>query len=183
MSKYVKDLISKDLAQRLRGVDDALLVNVIGLDSDQSFTLRKQLREKNISLLVVKNSMARRATEGTQLAPAFEGADGSLAVVWGGEDFISLVKEITKLDKDDAYKAFETRGGVMDGERLSPERVKEISKWPNRQEQLSILVGQILSPGAKLSSQLLAPGGLLVSQLDKKAEGEGEGEGEATSEG
>ena len=67
-----------------------------------------------------------------------------------------------------------SRGGVMDGEKLSPERVEEISKWPNRAEMLSILSGQLLSPGAKLSSQLLGPGGLLASQIEKKGKEEEE---------
>ena len=51
----------------------------------------------------------------------------------------------------------------------SAERVAEISKWPNRAEQLSILSGQILSPGANLSAQLKGPGGLLASQIEKKS--------------
>lgn len=174
MSKYVKDLLSQDLSKRLDGVEDALLVNVIGMSANESVLLRRQLREKNISLMVVKNSLAKRATEGTPLSPAFEGAEGTLAIVWGGEDFISLTKEVSALDKGADFEAFETRGGVMDGEALTADKVKEISKWPNREEQLSILVGQLLSPGASLQSQLTAPGGLLVSQLDKKAEGDEE---------
>jgi ribosomal protein L10 len=169
MSKYVKDLLTKDVSQRLQGVDDALLVDVIGMDANRSVSLRRKLREKNISLLVVKNSLARRATEGGPLAPAFEGSRGSLALVWGGEDFISLAKTIAELDKSTEFEHFKTRGGVMDGESLSPEKVKEISKWPNRAEQLSILSGQILSVGARLLSQINAPGGLLLSQIDKKA--------------
>ncbi len=169
MSRYVKDLITKQLSDRLEGVDDAVLVNVVGLDANQSVVLRKQLREKEISLMVVKNSLARRATEGTPLAPAFEGVEGTLAVVWGGEDFVSLVKEVAKLDKDTEVEAFEARGGVMDGEQLTADRVREISKWPNREEQLSILVGQMLSPGADLLSQLESPGGALASQLEQKA--------------
>lgn len=170
MSKYVKDLVAKEIAGHLTGVDDALLVNVVGLDANQTVVLRKQLREKNIRLLVVKNSMAKRATEGTPLAAAFEGAEGTLAMVWGGEDFISLAKEIVALDKSKEFDKFEARGGVMDGEQLTAERVKEISKWPNREEQLSLLVGQILSPGANLVSQLLGPGGVLAGQIEKKAE-------------
>jgi ribosomal protein L10 len=130
------------------------------------------LREKDIELLVVRNSLAKRATEGTPLAPAFEGVEGTLAVVWGGEDFISLIKEVTKLDKSKDYEEFEARGGVMDGEQLSADRVREISKWPNREEQLSIVSGQILSPGAELASQLVAPGGALASQIEKKSEEE-----------
>ena len=38
----------------------------------------------------------------------------------------------------------------MDGEQLDADRVKEISKWPSRTEQLSLLVGQILGPGGQL---------------------------------
>jgi ribosomal protein L10 len=114
--------------------------------------------------------MARRATEGTSLAPAFEQAEGTLAVIWGGEDFISLVKEVSRLDKSTQYEHFKARGGVMDGERLSAARVLEIAKWPNRLEQLSILSGQILAPGARLVSQVLAPAGAVASQIEKKSE-------------
>ena len=83
---------------------------------------------------------------------------------------ISLAKEVMSLHDDKEFEAFEARGGVMEGEPLTAERVKEISKWPNRQEQLSILSGQILAPGANLSSQLIGPGGALASQIEKKAE-------------
>jgi large subunit ribosomal protein L10 len=122
--------------------------------------------------MVVKNSLAARATEGTVLAPAFEGATGTLAVVWGAEDIVSLAKQITKLAADPAYPKLETRGGVMEGGALTAQGVDQISKWKSRTEQLSVLVGQILSPGSKLSSQLRGPGGKLASQIKKKGEGE-----------
>lgn len=171
MSKFVKNLLARDVANRLEGVDDAVLVNVVGMGANESVVLRRQLREKDIRLLVVKNSLAKRATEGTSLAPAFEGVEGTLAVVWGGEDFISLVKEVVRLHNSKAFAKFEARGGVMDGEQLTADRVKEISKWPNRLEQLSILSGQVCAPGAQLASQLLAPGGALASQIEQKADG------------
>jgi ribosomal protein L10 len=81
MSKYVKDLVAKEIAGRLNGVDDALLVNVVGLDANKTVVLRKQLREKDIHLMAVKNSLAKRATEGTPLAAAFECIEGTLAMV------------------------------------------------------------------------------------------------------
>jgi ribosomal protein L10 len=170
MSKYVKDLVVNDLKRRLDGVENCLVANVIGLDSAQTYKLRKRLRDKDIRVLVVKNSLARRATEGSALAPGFEGLGGSSAVVWGSEDFVSLVKEIVELDGNDDFKAFETRGGVMDGESLTPARVKEISKWPSRAEQLSILSGQLTAPWRDLQSQLTGSGGKLASQIKQKAE-------------
>jgi large subunit ribosomal protein L10 len=175
MSKYVKDLITQDLKKRLDGVTDALVVDVIGIENNKAVELRKRLRQKKINLLVVKNSLARRATEGTTLAPAFEGAEGRMALVWGGEDIISLAKEIIAIVDKKEFEPFAPKGGVMDGQRLSGPQVKEVSKWPSRAEQLSILVGQILGPGAKLSAQLLGPGGKLNSQIKKKGEGAEQG--------
>ncbi len=183
MSKYVKDLVSKQIAHRLDGVGDALLVNVVGLDAGKTFVLRRRLREKNIQLMVIKNSLARRATEGTPLAAAFQGVEGTLAMVWGCEDFVSLSKEITALDGSAEFPTFQTRGGVMDGEHLTAERVKAVSLWPSRQEQIRILLGQILSPGANLASQLLAPGRKLASQIEEKSKGEAGDEADAKPEG
>jgi large subunit ribosomal protein L10 len=183
MSKFVKDLITKDLRNRLDGVDDALLVDVIGLENNKNVALRQRLRKKNIQLLVVKNSLARRATEGTRLASAFESTGGTLALIWGGEDIIALAKEVIKISEEKEYEKFTPKGGVMDGQALAAEQVKLVSKWPSRQEQLSILSGQILSPGAKLSSQLLGMGAKLASQIKKKSEAaEGSEATEATSE-
>ena len=172
MSKKVKELVTNTFKSRLDGVDDCLVADVIGLDANSAVKLRKQLREKNIHLMVVKNSLARRATEGTSLAPAFEGLGGTACVVWGAEDFVSLVKEVVDLDKSDEFEVFKARGGVMDGEQLSPEKVKEISKWPNRLEQLSILSGQITSGWTTLQSQLTGPGGQLASQVEQKSKDE-----------
>jgi ribosomal protein L10 len=172
MSKQLKDMIASEIRKRLDGVNDALLVNVIGLNSSNTFNLRKELRSKNINLLVVKSSLAKRATEGTALAPAFDGSEGSLAVVWGAEDFVSLAKELVLLHKKPEFEKFTAKGGVMEGEKLSPEKVTEVSKWPNRAGQISIVMGQVLSPGSKLLSQITGPGGKLLSQVKKKSEGE-----------
>lgn len=171
MSKFVKELLTKDLQNRLEGVEDCVLADVIGMDANTTTTLRRRLREKGIGMMVIKNSLAKRATEGTSLQNAFEGLAGTHAVLWGAEDFVSLVKEVSDLDKDEeAFEKFEARGGVMDGEQLTPERVTEISKWPSRAEQLSMLVGQILGPGGTLAAQLNGPGGTLVGQIKSKSE-------------
>ena len=170
MSKYLKQLMTDDLKTRLEGVSDALVVDVIGMEANANVELRRELRQKNMQLMVVKNSLARRATEGTGLAPAFEGSTGTMAVVWGGEDVVSLAKEVMRLADEDKYQPFAPKGGVMDGNPLTSSDVRDVSKWPSREEQLSLLVGQILGPGATLSAQLLASGNNLASQVKQKGE-------------
>jgi len=171
MSKYVKDLVTRDIKRRLDGVDDAVLVSYVGMDANTTNELRGELDKKDIKMMIVKNSLAIRATEGTQLAAAFEGATGQVGVCWGSTDFVSLVKELVRLDKDkDKFAKFIADGGVMDGEKLDADGVKAVSKWPSREEQISLLVGQILGPGSQLSAALLGPGKMLNSQIKQKGE-------------
>lgn len=173
MSKYVKELVTRDIKRRLEGVDDAVLVSCVGMDANTTNELRGELGQKDIHMLVVKNSLARRATEGTQLAAAFEGASGQIGVCWGASDFVSLVKEVVRLDKDsEKFDKFVADSGVMDGEKLDADGLKAVSKWPSREEQISMLVGQILGPGSQLSGALLGPGRTLNSQIKQKSEEE-----------
>ncbi|MGD0899684.1 MAG: 50S ribosomal protein L10, partial [Thermoguttaceae bacterium] len=174
-----KNLVVEDIRQRLGSVQDALLVDVIGLDGNSNHRLRSTLRSKNINVLVVKNSLAARAMAGTPLAGMFDGVAGTAAVCWGSDDIVSLAKEITRLISAGQFAAFQARGGIMDGEQMPPERVAAVAKWPSRTEQLSILMGQVLSPGAMLASQLISVGGALASQISERGKGEEPEAGEA----
>ena len=177
MSKYVKNLLADEIKDRLKDVEDAIIVDVIGMDSDATFRIRKLMREKGINMLAVKRSIASRATEESSLRPLFTEKQGSVAVVWGCEDFVSLAKEVVAVTKlEDEFPKFELKGGVMDGERLDAKGVSAVSKWPSRQEQISMLVGQILGPGSQLSAQLKGAGSKLAGQIKKLVEDK---EGEA----
>ena len=125
MSKFVKDLIterpassgwtaSSDAAPGQCGRPDA---------TTRTSACGSELRQKNIKLLVIKNSLARRATEGTRLAPAFEGSEGTLAVVWGGETSSRWPRKSCGLPGDKEFEPFAARGGVMDGAKLAAEEV------------------------------------------------------------
>ncbi len=179
MSKYVKNLIADHLRHHLQGVNDALLVNVVGLDANANNRLRTELQAKNIHLMVVKNSLAARAAEGTPLSPMFEGLTGTAAVCWGGEDIVTLAKEVVRLAKDEQYAPLEPRGGVMDGQRLSTAQVAEVSTWPSRPELLSIVAGQIVGVASQVASQLVGPANEVASQIEKLIERQ---DGEAEQE-
>jgi len=174
MSKYVKQLITDGIRKRLDGVHYLMLVGLSGVDANANKNLRAALAAKGIELMVIKNSLARRATEGTDLATAFDKMDGAYALCWGASDVVALAKELVKLAKDKAYKGFEIKGAVMDGEALNSTQAVEVSKWPTREEQISLLIGQIVGVGSRLSAQLVAMGGALASQIAQLGEGKEE---------
>jgi large subunit ribosomal protein L10 len=159
MSKELKNMTVEEYSRRLKGVNDAVLVNVIGMDSLSTFNFRKELRAKNLSLLVVKGSLAKRATEGTSLVSAFEGVSGSLAVVWGGDDLF-LWRKNCRIKKP-AYEKCKSRW--RDGRREAfPEK---LAKSNGRTGPANRPLGSTdPRPGANLLSQIM-PGGLLMSQV------------------
>ena len=170
MSKFVKQLVTDDIAKRLKGVPYLMLVGLTGVNANNNKNLRATLADKGIHLLVVKNSLARRATEGTPLEAAFQNMTGAYAICWGATDIVTLAKELVKLTKDKALQGFEIRGALLEGEALGAAQAIEVSKWPTREEQIAIVLGQILSVGAKLSGQFIAFGGKLASQIEKIAD-------------
>lgn len=173
MSKYVKEMMTDQLVSKWDSVGELVLVSLVGMEANDTVALRKRLREKKIHLMMVKNSLARRATEGTALAPAFEGAKGSQAVVWGGDDIVALAKEVIAVAETPQFKLFAPTGGVVDGQKIDAAGVKAVSKWPSRGELLSTISGQLLGPAMTLSAQLLGPAKLLASQIKKMGEEEG----------
>lgn len=179
MSKQMKSMLVDDLKGRLGGVGDLIVVSLGRLDAQKTTQLRQSLRKKKIQLQLVKNSLARMATSGTPLAPAFEKAEGMLAIAWGGEDVVDLAKELDRLAGLKDFEGFECRGGALDGARLESGDVKKVAKWPTRTEQLSLLSGQISSLGATLSGQILSAGGGLAGQIKSRVEDLEKADGEA----
>lgn len=178
MSKFVKNIITEDLKKRLDGVENAFLVNLVGMEVNDSNALRAALAEKGVKVMVVKNSLAARACADTPLAAAFNGLTGNAALCWGASDIVALAKEVVKATKEKQFSKFSLLGGVMDGEAFAADQAVEISKWPSREEQIAILLGQITGVAAGLSSQLLSGGANLASQIKQRWDGDEEASAE-----
>ena len=182
MSKYVKGLLTEHVRQQLTGVDNALLVRMIGVSANMNGQIRSELVTRGVHVLYVKNSMARRACEGTGLEGLFDNLSGPVAVCWGAEDVVSLAKEVVGLAQDkrfapDKKKAapgtgFLIAGGIMNGQPMSAEMVAEVSKWASREETISMVIGQAVGAGANLIAGILGAGGTLVGQIRSKGEGD-----------
>ncbi|MDR2641887.1 MAG: 50S ribosomal protein L10 [Planctomycetaceae bacterium] len=182
MSKYVKQLITKEIRNRLDGANYLMLVNLTGIDANVNKDIRANLARKGINLMVIKNSLAGRAADNTSLASAFKNLTGANAICWGASDIVALAKELVALTKGKDTKGFEIKGAILDGETFDAAQATEISKWLTREEQISVLVGQIVSIGAMLSGQIISVGGAVASQIAKVAEKENSESAESQTE-
>lgn len=168
MSKPIKQMIIDDIRQKLGECRDVLVVNSSKLDAITDNRLRGSLRKKGIYLLQVKNTLARRALEEVGVKSMEGVLAGPSTLVWGGEDIVSLSKEIAKWAKE--IDKLEIKGGAVEGQVVNAKGVDELSKSPGRLELISQIVGLALSPGARLAGALLGPGGTISGQLKAMAD-------------
>jgi large subunit ribosomal protein L10 len=178
MSKRIKELLVTDLQQRIGDTSEMLVVDGSRLDAISDNRFRLGLREKDIRILTVKNSMALRAlhsAEVTALDPILEGPS---SLVFGGEDIVSLSKEVAGWARELGDGLLEIKGGMLEGITLSASDVDELSKSPSREELIGQIAGLLLSPGATIAGSLLGPGGLVAGSIEAIADGEAEEETE-----
>ena len=172
MSKPVKALLRKELVRRLTGNDSLTVLSLVGVPGVASNELRRQLREKSVSVTVVKNAVARQAFKEVGLEAASELLDGPSAVAVGGESVVDVVRQLLEFAK--AQPALVVRGALLEGELFGPERVDELSKYPTRDEAIANIAAMILSPGSRLSSAITGPGGRIAGAIKTLSEEESE---------
>lgn len=183
MSKPVKDIISREYRSRYGDLSSACVVSVIGLDAIATNRLRGELRQKNVRLQVVQNSLARRAFAGTALAPLSESLAGPCALVTGGDSVIDLAKLLVSLKK--TYPQIELKQGMLDGDPDLVD-VERLAQMKSRAELLSDIAMLLASPGRRLAGCLAGPGGRIAGCLKaivEKSPAEAEAPAEAPAAG
>ena len=140
----IKQPIIKKIAEEVKDAQSVVLVDYRGLTVAEDTALRKELREAGILYKVYKNTMMKRAFEGTE----FEGLESYLA----GPSSIAISKDdatlAARLLANFAKKSpkLELKAGVVEGNVYNETEILEIARVPSREELLSKLLGSIQSP-------------------------------------
>ena len=132
------------IASKIAGSSSTVVADYRGLNVAQVTELRKQLREAGVEFQVLKNSLVRRATEGTELSALHEVLTGPTAVAFGGEDAVAPAKILNDFaKKNDALKL---KGGIVEGKVVGAEEIKALAELPSREGLLSMLLSVLQAP-------------------------------------
>lgn len=130
----------------------AVLVDYRGLTVAEDTALRKQLREAGVVYKVYKNTLIKRAFEGTDFAQLDQHLDGPTAVAFGLEDATAPARIINKFVKD--CENLEFKAAVVEGAYYDVAGVKALANIPSRDELISKLLGSLQSPITNLARVL-----------------------------
>ncbi len=148
----LKQPVVQAIAEDVKDAQAVVLVDYRGLTVAEDTAMRKELREAGVIYKVCKNTMMRRAFEGTEFAGLDEYLEGPSAIAISKDDATAPARIICKFAKD--AKALEVKAGVVEGTVYDANGIVELSKVPSREELLSKLLGSLQSPITNLARVL-----------------------------
>jgi large subunit ribosomal protein L10 len=120
----------------------------------QISTLRRQLRTLDADYKVFKNTLVRRAIEGTAVAPLEEFLVGPTAIAFVNGDISAVAKALRDFAK--ATPTLVVKGGVLDGKALNLSDLTALADLPSRDVLLARFAGLLASPLSTMAGLLKA---------------------------
>ena len=123
-----------DIKQRFEEAPLIIFTDFIGSTVDEMNAFRRACEPEGIHLQVVKNTLCRRALEGTEQAGLVEHLRGNVAVLFSGEDPIAAAKLMRAQLK--ANEKLQVKTGFFEGDVLDSQAVLAVADLPSREEHL-----------------------------------------------
>ncbi len=158
-----KQVIVSEVSQVAADAYSAIAAEYRGLTVSELTELRAKARQSGVYLKVVKNTLAKRALEGTPYECMREGLVGPLMLAFSQEDPGSaarLVKDFAKQNNLLAVKMISIGGELLDASELT-----KLSSLPTKDQAISLLMAVMKAPVEKFVRTLNEPHGKLVRTI------------------
>jgi large subunit ribosomal protein L10 len=172
MRREEKDVIIENLAQRLNDTKHFYLTDISALNAEETSNLRRKCFEKEISLLVVKNTLLRKAMEKSEgdFNDLYDVLKDSTSIMFceTGNIPAKLIKELRKTREKPILKAAFVEESIYVGD----DQLEALSNIKSKEELLGDLTMLLQSPARNLVSALASNGSTLAGALKTLSEKE-----------
>lgn len=149
LNKEEKIRVVSELQEKFAKAKGVVFTDYRGLNVEEITELRNVLRDAELEYKVIKNTLARRAAEGTSVDAAKDIFSGPVGLAIGYDDPVLLVKKVLAYSKGN--EKLEVKGGIVEGTVCDIDQMKTISLLPPREVQLAMLAGAMNAPAMKLA--------------------------------
>ncbi len=139
-----KEQTLEGLSNKLESSKAVFLTNLIGIPSNDAVQIRKELREVNGSLTVARNTLLKKASEGTELFETLNEKKGPTAMAFANEDVPAVAKVLYEASKK--YESVVLFKGLFDGKTLTADEIEALAKLPSREQMLATLLATFNAP-------------------------------------
>jgi large subunit ribosomal protein L10 len=171
MNRTEKREAVESLSQDLAKSTNAILFAFAGLKVPEVTELRRQVRGTQSKYLVVKNTLALRATKGTAMEAMAEHFTGATAVAYNRSNPVALAKVLTAFAKTNPNLVF--KAALIEGQAVAASEIKAIAELPSREELVAKLLFVMQSPMRRLVTVLNGPvrnlAGVVAQIADQKS--------------
>ena len=155
-----KKAVVAEVAEVAANAHSAIAAEYIGLSVEDMTNLRVQARENNVYLRVVKNTLARRAFEGTDYECMSEAMVGPLVLAFSQEDPGAAARVISDFSKE--HDKLVVKLVSIGGKLLEAGDIKRLADMPTKDQAISLLMSVMNAPIEKLARTLNEVPGKLV---------------------
>jgi large subunit ribosomal protein L10 len=166
------------LTEQFQAATAAMLVGFTKMTVGKDQELRNRLREAGAQYSVVKNTLARKAAEGTPFEQAVEHFKGVTAIALSTGDAVVLSKAVSKFAKENP-EVFTFKAGVVEGKVVALREVEEIASLPPKEELISKIMFLINCQAQRIVTVLSAVPRNLAVVVKQIGEQKGGGDAEA----
>jgi large subunit ribosomal protein L10 len=170
MLKSEKEAMVQTLAEKFSKAKSIVVASFHKMDVATATQLRRKLREGGVEYKVIKNTLAKRAAQGTPVAAVADDFVGPIALAISYADVVAPAKILMEFLKDRDF--LKVMSGVVDGQRIQAAEVNALSKLPGLPELRASLLGLLMQPASQLVRTLAEPGSSLARVLAQRAEKE-----------
>ncbi len=159
----LKKAVVTEVAEVARAALSAVAAEYRGLSVAEMTNLRISARNAGVYMRVVRNTLARRAFEGTELACMSESLSGPLILAFSREEPGSAARVMRDYAKENDKLVIKLVS--FGGKLLETSDVGRLADLPTKDEAISRLMSVMMAPIAKLVRTLAEPQAKLVRTL------------------
>jgi large subunit ribosomal protein L10 len=174
MDRAQKEAAIAEIAEEIRQAEAVLAVDFRGISVPQAADVRTRLRDADARFRIVKNTLTERAADAAGAEPLKQLLEGPTALTFVRGDVAIAAKAIASFGRETQLLRF--KGGILDGDTLTPDQIQAIARLPARDVLYGQLVGVVASPITGLVRTLNALIAGLAVQLGQIAEKKQSGE-------
>ena len=154
-----KEIVS-EVAAVAADAHSAIAAEYRGLGVEELTELRSKARQGGVYLRVVKNTLAKRALEGTEYECMRDGLVGPLILAFSQEDPGSAARVLKDFSKE--HELLKVTMLSIGGQLLEPSELNRLAKLPTKEQAISLLMAVMKAPVEKLARTLAEPHAKMV---------------------